>query len=226
MAHDGGLEGDDGTAGRERIGDLGQDCQHARTLPAWVRQAVTVGAAPWLGRGMTVEVRPALPGDVNALAVAHVAAWQVGYRGLMPQEYLDGLEVGERAGLWTDRLATPGEGPRTLVGTVDDEVVGFSVFGPARDAESGNDGELYALNVHPDHWSAGAGSALLVASQAGLANLGHVTATLWVVSGNVRARRFYERHGWTVEPVERDDKLPGLTVPAVRYARRLAEGAG
>jgi GNAT superfamily N-acetyltransferase len=172
---------------------------------------------------MTVEVRPAVVGDVGALAETHVAAWRAGYRGLMPQEYLDGLDVAEHIGFWTQRFASGHEDSRMMVAAVNGAVAGFAVFGPARDAESGDDGELYALNVHPDHWSAGAGSALLTAAHRGLADLGHVCATLWVVTGNARARRFYERHGWTVEPIERDDKLAGLTVPEVRYTRRVVE---
>jgi ribosomal protein S18 acetylase RimI-like enzyme len=172
---------------------------------------------------MNVVVRAGVPADADGLAVAHVRAWQEGYRGLMPQEYLDGLEVAERLTGWQERLANPREGSRLLVGTVDEQVAGFAVFGAARDPDSGEDGELFAINVHPDHWRAGVGSRLLVEVHTGLADLGHENAVLWVVAGNDRARRFYERHGWSVEAVERSDKLPGLTVPEVRYARRLVE---
>ena len=173
---------------------------------------------------MNVVVRPGIPADVDGLAVAHVRAWQEGYRGLMPQDYLDGLEVAAHLTGWQERLAKPREGSRLLVATVDEQVAGFAVFGAARDEESGDDGELFAINVHPDHWRAGVGSRLLVGVHAGLADLGHANAVLWVVAGNDRARRFYERHGWTVEAVERSEKLPGLIVPEVRYARRLVEG--
>jgi len=172
---------------------------------------------------MNVVVRPGMSADAEALSVAHVRAWQEGYRGLMPQDYLDGLTVAGHLTGWQERLANPREGSRLLVATVDEQVAGFAVFGPARDPESGDDGELYAINVHPDHWRAGVGSLLLAEVHAGLADLGHANAVLWVVAGNDRARRFYERHGWTVEAVERSEKLPGLTVPEVRYARRLVE---
>jgi GNAT superfamily N-acetyltransferase len=173
---------------------------------------------------MKVAVRPGMSGDAEPLSVAHVRAWQEGYRGLMPQDYLDGLSVAEHLTGWQERLGNPREGSRLLVGTVDDEVAGFAVFGPARDPESGDGGELYAINVHPDHWRAGVGSGLLVEVHDGLADLGHTNAVLWVVAGNDRARRFYESHGWNVEPVERSEKLPGLVVQEVRYARRTVEG--
>jgi GNAT superfamily N-acetyltransferase len=155
------------------------------------------------------------------LALVQVRAWQAAYTGLMPQAYLDGLDVAERAGAWRQRLVERREDARTLVATVERQVAAFTAFGSARDPESGDGGELYALNVHPDHWREGVGSALLSASHAGLAELGHHRTVLWVVAGNVRARRFYERHGWMVEPDERSLVVPGATVPEVRYAKDL-----
>lgn len=42
-------------------------------------------------------VRAACPGDAMEVAGVHVRAWQVGYRGLLPDAYLDGLRAEERA---------------------------------------------------------------------------------------------------------------------------------
>jgi GNAT superfamily N-acetyltransferase len=150
--------------------------------------------------------------------LVHVRAWQAAYVGLMPQEYLDGLDVQGRARSWREWLARPGS-RLLLVGTVDDEVAGFVTYGAARDPGSGDAGELYALNVHPDRWSAGVGSALLTAAQDGLAVLGFARAVLWVVPGNLRARRFYERHGWVAEDLQRTAEIQGVTVPETRYRR-------
>ena len=166
-----------------------------------------------------VAARPADLADAPALAELHVRAWQAGYRGLMAQGYLDALDVADRAAAWRDRLGDLPDGVQTLVGTLDDEVTGFASFGPARDPESGAGGELYALNVHPDHWRAGVGSALLLASHDGLAALGHREATLWVVTGNDRARSFYERHAWRAERHQRTIDVGGEAVPETRYGR-------
>ncbi len=166
-------------------------------------------------------MRPADPADSAHLASAHVAAWQAAYRGMMPQEYLDGLDLARWTTGWQRLLATGRDDATLLVATVDDDVAGFTWFGRARDAESGEEGELFALNVHPDHWGVGAGSALLAAAHRGLADVGHAEAILWVVPGNLRARAFYERHGWVAESVERTAEINGITVPEVRYAREL-----
>jgi GNAT superfamily N-acetyltransferase len=53
-----------------------------------------------------VLIRRATPGDVIAVATVHVRSWQAAYRGLMPDEVLDGLSVERRAGMWRSVLQT------------------------------------------------------------------------------------------------------------------------
>jgi ribosomal protein S18 acetylase RimI-like enzyme len=139
----------------------------------------------------------------------------------MPQDYLDRLNVDDRADEWRRLLSEPTSTSLVLVGAVDERVVGFCTFGAPRDPDLGGFGELYALNVHPGYSGEGVGSALLFAAHKGLADLGFARAILWVVPGNVRARRFYERHGWVAEAHQRTASVQGVTVPEVRYARRL-----
>lgn len=59
-------------------------------------------------------------------------------------------------------------------------------------------GELWALYTHPGAWRQGVGSALFDAAKRELAARGFQRATLWVLTSNDRARRFYESHGWQV----------------------------
>jgi len=63
--------------------------------------------------------------------------------------------------------------------------------------------------VHPQHWGHGAGRSLLQASERRLREAGFSAAILWVVAGNVRARRFYELAGWRPSGEERTTS--GLT---------------
>lgn len=168
-----------------------------------------------------VTARSPVPDDAEALARVHVRAWRAAYRGLMPAEYLENLDIAERTEVWRQRLDGPGQGPQLLVGTVDGQVAGFTAYGVARDPESGGAGELYAINVHPDHWRTGVGSVLLSASHDGLAALGYDRAVLWVLPRNERARHFYESRGWVAEAVERSIEIEGLTVPEIRYTRAV-----
>jgi ribosomal protein S18 acetylase RimI-like enzyme len=85
---------------------------------------------------------------------------------------------------------------------------------------TGDTGEVYALYVAPDWWSTGTGRSLMAAALAALSQGGYRHAVLWVLSGNARARRFYERAGFTADGAE--NVLAGLGgVLEVRYAREL-----
>jgi GNAT superfamily N-acetyltransferase len=163
-------------------------------------------------------VRRAALADAPAIGRVHVRAWQAAYRGHMPDAYLDALRPEDRAAHWEGALRRD-----DLVGTIlvverDGAVVGFAAVGPAQ--EPAGAGELYAINLDPDHWGTGAGRALLEAAQAELARLGFAETVLWVLPGNARARRFYAAAGWVTDGAERTSEVFGMTVPEVRYRRR------
>jgi ribosomal protein S18 acetylase RimI-like enzyme len=104
------------------------------------------------------------------------------------------------------------------------EVVGFAMVRPEQArgdaaAEPGR-GELAAINVHPAAWGTGAGTALLDAAERTLAQQGFPRAVLWVAAQNPRARRFYERQGWTHDGVDTVDEIGG-PVPTTRYSKSL-----
>jgi len=137
----------------------------------------------------------------------------------MPDDYLDSLSATERAAMWRSSLESPPR-PRAsrLVATVEDEVVGFALVGPASSDADAGVGELYAINVVPDHWGTGAAPALIDAATAALRTCGFASAVLWVHPDNVRARRFYAARGWIDDRVERRETVLGVDVPEVRLS--------
>ena len=165
-----------------------------------------------------VTVRPARIPDAPAMGRVVVRAWQVAYRGHMPDDYLDGLRAEDRAAYWEEVLRREDLRGTILVAERDGEVVGFAAVGPSPDPQGA--GELFAINLDPDHWGTGTGRALLGGAQAELARLGFGETVLWVLTGNARARRFYEIAGWVVDGTERTAEVFGVTVPEVRYRRR------
>ena len=168
-------------------------------------------------------VRPAARQDAQAIAVVHVATWRDAYAGLMPDEVLAGLDAGQRAERWRERLAAPADGSFALVFEADGQVRGFVSGGPSREGDTG--GEVYAIYVHPASQGQGAGRRLLAAAAGRLARGGFAEASLWVLAGNHSARGFYEAQGWradgTEQPWRYDDSGPPLT--EVRYIRSLGE---
>jgi len=173
-----------------------------------------------------VVIRHARSADASAMGHLHVRAWQHGYRGMMPDDYLDGLRPADRIDLWRDRLHRDDELSPVLVAEVDGAVAGFAALGQARDEASvdGGLGELYALNVDPPFWGRGVGRSLLVTATDALRDLGHADAILWVVRDNERARALYESEGWTHDGGLVTEETFGVTVTEVRYTRSLATG--
>lgn len=165
-------------------------------------------------------VRPMTVTDTPGVGEVHVRAWQTAYRGAMPDDYLDRLRPEDRAELWRRGVETDWIGHRDVV-VVDGQVEGFVAYGPEREGDEPDCGELYALNVHPARWRHGLGRQLLRHATAELARLGFPVAVLWVVASNHRARQFYEAEGWAPDGAGRADVVHGATLEEVRYRRDL-----
>ena len=171
-------------------------------------------------------VRPAVVDDADAIASVQVRAWQVAYRGHMPDEYLDAMSIPDRQAGWragiaegaTDRAVIVIEDPQ------DGHVCGFSVVGDPRNEgpNAPGEGELYAINLEPEAWGRGLGVPLIDGAIDALRARGATSAYLWVVEGNARARRFYEREGWTADGGVKADDFGGRAVREVRYGRVLS----
>ncbi|MEO7746749.1 MAG: GNAT family N-acetyltransferase [Actinomycetota bacterium] len=164
-----------------------------------------------------VRVRRAGVGDAAGIAAVHVASWQRAYRGLMPAELLDALSVPARTQRWAQNLGSTAAGAATFVAEQDGEVIGFASIGPCRDEDAETAAELWALYLHPRHWGAGHGHVLHAHAVRALAATGAADATLWVLTTNQRARRFYERHGWAADGATKVVALGDAELAESRY---------
>jgi GNAT superfamily N-acetyltransferase len=103
-----------------------------------------------------------------------------------------------------------------------DEVVGFAAFGDERPSTPARScGELYAMNLDPDHWGRGIGRVLLHRVTDVLIAMGYPEAVLWVVPQNERARALYESEGWVTDGGVSTEEILGVTVTDIRYRRPL-----
>jgi GNAT superfamily N-acetyltransferase len=166
-----------------------------------------------------LTVRAARPEDAAGVAGVHVRSWQVGYRGLLPDDYLDGLRVEDRASRYTFRLAGL-DRPATAVAVEGDEVRGLVTTGPARGGAEST-GEVYALYVDPRAWRRGIGTALMATARSRLAEVGFADALLWVLTGNEQAERFYRADGWLPDGQRREADVWGVRVNEICLRRSL-----
>ncbi|MEU4560984.1 GNAT family N-acetyltransferase [Actinoplanes sp. NPDC023936] len=163
-----------------------------------------------------MTIRPAVPDDADGLAEVHVRTWQSAYRGLIPQAYLDGLSVADRARQWREWLGRISP-PRAVL-VLEPGVSGFITVGAGDEDEAGH---VYALYVLPERQGLGGGRALMAAGLAELVAAGFSVATLWVLDSNLAARRFYEAGGWHPDGATLVDESRGFPITEVRYRRAL-----
>jgi GNAT superfamily N-acetyltransferase len=150
--------------------------------------------------------------DAVVCARIHAAAVAVGYRPFFPVDSPPPT-ADQLAGEWDTRLADPTA--VALLATVDGRPAGSVI---ARADKRFPGGEMAALHVLPEEWGRRIGSALHDAALDQLAGAGYKTAWLWVLAANDRARRMYERRGWTPRT---DIVQQYLGVPELRYSRPL-----
>jgi GNAT superfamily N-acetyltransferase len=161
-------------------------------------------------------VRAAVPADADEAARVQARSWRSAYRGLIAQEFLDGLEPG----FFADRYTFGRVGllmPSTLVAVDGAAILGLATTGLCRDGDFPNFGELMAIYVDPAHMRRGVGRSLLAAARERLRMVGVAGALLWVLDGNTPARRFYERDGWGFDGACRTTTFGDSSVRQVRY---------
>ena len=170
---------------------------------------------------MSGGVRRAIPRDADAIAHVHVTSWRAAYRGLVHDDYLDDLSERERAAGWRRGIE---EGPgRALIAEEAGRVVGFVALGPIRDgAPDPGIGEIYAIYVLPERWGNGIGGDLFAGATEELRESGFSTGVLYVLQGNDRARRFYEKAGWTTDEIVTTEHIDCLDLPVVCYRTDLS----
>ena len=171
-----------------------------------------------------LTIRRASSEDAAEIAEAHVRSWQGAYRGLIPQDYLDGLDPAQRLAWWEQILASVDwSASGVLVAENDSGVAGFVSYGPARDDDKGQDpiGEIMAIYLAPVAWGQGLGRELMAAALAGLGAAGYAQATLWVLESNERARGFYDAAGFKPDGAVKEDESHGFVLREVRYRRSL-----
>lgn len=172
-----------------------------------------------------MEIRPAILPDSLSVAEIHVESWKYAYRGLVPDSVLDSITVKTRMKHWVKAIEAGS--PRLRIAEKDSVIVGWVAFGPSRDEDaSPKTGEIEAIYVHPGHWGKGIGKALLAAAVQVLSAQKYARITLWVLSKNTRAARFYRGQGFQIDSCPpKVSKRGDQVLEELRYKIGLANGA-
>jgi ribosomal protein S18 acetylase RimI-like enzyme len=166
-------------------------------------------------------IRSARRDDALPIATIHVRSWQVAYRGVVPDEFLDAMSIEERHLRWQQILEV-GQSA-TWIAEEGDIALGWISAGANRDSDSTqSSGEIWAVYIDPDHWRKGVGRALCTVAEQELRSRGYREVTLWVLEGNERAIRFYQSIGFAHDTCEaRITERGGRSVREVHLRKQL-----
>jgi ribosomal protein S18 acetylase RimI-like enzyme len=169
-----------------------------------------------------MRIESATAEDCRSIAELHVESWQHAYEGLLPASYLASLSVAEREAMW--RRMVEHEPSHLVLARTANQIVGFVAFGASRDEGAPAErAEIWAIYVKPACWSTGTGRLLWLEAVKRIVAEGYKSISLWVIVGNERAARFYERAGFALEPGSRKTfELGGTTLEELRYVRTAA----
>jgi ribosomal protein S18 acetylase RimI-like enzyme len=154
-------------------------------------------------------LRRALPEDAPSIALIWHQGWRDGHLGFVPDEL---IAVRTEASFRTRASQRIGD---TTVAVVAGQVAGFVMV---------VEDEVEQVYVAGHHRGSGVADALLAEAEREIGNGGHPRAWLAVVTGNARARRFYERSGWSdggvFDYVAESVEGP-IRVPCHRYVKEV-----
>ena len=142
-----------------------------------------------------IFLRSATLDDAESIAMVRIDSWRKTYRGVIPDSYLDSMDLESSTNLWRRVLAAASVATSVFVAELDGEVVGFAAGKMLEKEKFGLDAELAAIYLRPEIQRAGVGQSLvrMVASEHHSQGANGLIA--WVLSRNKIARQFYEKLG-------------------------------
>lgn len=171
-----------------------------------------------------IEIRRANSSDVKRIAEIQVAGWKAAYRGIVPDEYLDGLAATSRVALW-ERFSVDAKGD-LFVAESGGEVAGFCHLIPSRDPGATGTAEIAAIYVSPTAWRTGIGRKLCATAALSASERGYERVTLWVLAENQCSRRFYEAIGFEDDGTLKHVVVNGTRLEEVRYVMLVPTSFG
>jgi len=106
-----------------------------------------------------ITYRKANVEDALAVAKVHVESWHKSFAGVVPQEFLDNLNVEKREQAFRQRFSEA-DYKMFVAETSENKVVGFADFGAARESDFGFQAELYAIYLLHEFQGKGIGENL------------------------------------------------------------------
>lgn len=156
------------------------------------------------------KIRYADVSDAKVLGEIHSRSWKIAYKNIVPDTILNNINADNRQKYFEKALSENFE--KDVLIYVDNKAVGLMSIGKCRDKDQDiTCGEIWGIYLLPEYWNKGIGTYFINWGLNELKNMNYTKVTLWVLEGNLNARKFYERigfrHDGTVKEIFLGEKL-------------------
>ncbi len=159
-----------------------------------------------------MKIRQATPLDAKAVKSAHYHAYQVNYKGYLPDDYLNKMPFDEDI---ISRTANYIQEHEYYVAEYNNRVIGFASCEYPDDKTV----EIMALYIHPDFQKQGAGSALIKEICRLKKEIGYKKIVLWTLQ-NGPSLGFYQKQGFT-QTTGISAKFWKCNLPIIQFEKEL-----
>lgn len=144
--------------------------------------------------------------DFAAIRKIYENSWKYAYKDIIPMEWMESRPKEK----WGGNINRNGR--TEIIALCDSKIVGTASFGTSRWERFKDYGEIVTIYLLPEYIGQGIGSALIEHCISELKLLGFKNILLWVLEENIRARKFYEKHGFVLTDEFMDDNIGGRDV--------------
>jgi len=166
---------------------------------------------------MEITIRKALPEDAHDYAMCHISCWQSAYKGIVPDDFLQGMWASkeERVEKYRKAFAEPGDSEYFCV-MYAERMIGFFFMSKSRDEDKSHAGEVVAIYLLEEFWDKSYGRKIMDYAVDRLKNQNYSEIILWTFEENARARRFYEKCNFKFDCAKKEMTW-GKPLTLVRY---------
>ena len=142
-----------------------------------------------------ISIRRAIPGDEQVLAYIQTESWKAAFAGILSPEELERCTDIQKAEQMYHNVLRR-DGCNMAIEFVDGKPHCIAAWGKNRCDLGETVGELICIHSLQNNWAKGYGSAMVEYVLTQLQQANYESVILWVFEENIRARKFYEKHGF------------------------------
>ncbi len=154
--------------------------------------------------------------DSKSASFIYAMSWKSGYKGIFTEKLLADIPLN----FWIDTFNNNYNTHRFEIAIMrdDEEDVGAGGYGLSRDYNDFAVGEVTSIYFLEKTWGKGYAKQLMDFMINKLREMGCKKIHIWVLEGNVRAQRFYEKYGFKKTGNEKLITFKGESKTDVEYA--------